>query len=105
MPVMKFMLPSTSPTISVRSDSRQNETCPGEWPGVSSTVKPATSSPSPSARATGWGGPVQKRPCTAFSQRGALGFLIAPGVSIAGMSPCPHHKGMFSRSQIAWLEP
>src|SRR5580693_4881393 len=59
MPVMRFMLLITSPRISTLSDSRQKETCPRVWPGVSRTVNPATSSPSRSARETGWGGPTQ----------------------------------------------
>ena len=45
------MWKKTSPQMSVRSASRQNETWPGLWPGVSSTTKPCpSSSPSRSSR-------------------------------------------------------
>ena len=52
-------------------------------------MKPATSSPSFSARATGCGGPVQKRCCRRFSQPGAWLLEIPPGVSIAGHVALP----------------
>ena len=45
------MWKKTSPQMSVRSASRQNETWPGLWPGVSSTTNPwPSSSPSRSSR-------------------------------------------------------
>ena len=59
--VMKWILASTSPAISTRSDSRKNMTCPSVWPGAWITRKPATSSPSRKTRATGCGGPAHKR--------------------------------------------
>ena len=40
------MLLSTSPRISTPSDSRHRLMWPAEWPGVSRTAKPPTSSPS-----------------------------------------------------------
>ena len=65
--VSRCMLKKTSPQISVRSASRQNETWPGEWPGVSRTVKPAASeSPSARVRATGAPSNPAVAPTSAF---------------------------------------
>ena len=58
-----FRLKKTSPQMSVRSVSRQNDTCPGLWPGVSSTTKPwPSSSPSRSSRSGSTFGRARDRP-------------------------------------------
>ena len=78
-------------------------TCPGEWPGTSSTVKPATSSPSRSRRATGCGsGSGHPRQQRARSRPGA-GTGAPP--SRSPRRRLPHHSGTSSASQTAWLEP
>ena len=72
------MLKKTSPQISVRSLSRQNDRWPGLWPGVSSTTKPwPSSSPSRSSRAGSTAGEPAKRPScwTAALLRGGIGAV------------------------------
>ena len=48
---------TASLTSATRSDSRQRPTRPGEWPGRSSTRKPAIVSPSDTVPATSSGPP------------------------------------------------
>ena len=56
------MLRITSPQIATRSDSRKKITSPRPCPGAWTTRKPATSSPSRSARSTLCGGPFPDSP-------------------------------------------
>src|SRR5215217_1613024 len=88
-PVTTSMLLSTSPRISTRSDSRQYAMCPGEWPGTSSTLKPATSSPSRRWRSTWRAGPTQYFMIIRLSGWGAWLARIVSRSSASGTSVSP----------------
>ena len=85
----------TSPAMSVRSDSRQNDRCPGVWPGVSSTVKPPTSSPSRRRRATGQAGPLQARAKGSLREAVAAVVRVSrlDGVGVGVAAPERHAEG------------
>ena len=76
-----FMLLSTSPRISTRSDSRQKATWPREWPGRLEHGEAGDLVALAAARARpGGAGPVQKRACKRVDPAAApCGLLIAPG--------------------------
>ena len=89
----------------MRSDSRHSAMWPAEWPGTSSTVKPATSSPSFSARSTLWPGPVNTL-CISW----AIGWSgwrspIRSGFSAGGTSSSGTQNGTPNSSHTRWLAP
>src|SRR5919197_2702264 len=101
LPVSGWRLKNTSPAISVRSDSRQRAMCPRVCPGVASTSKPATSSPSRRRRATGWGGPLHSVRCRRVAAPPPSRSAMTSAFSIASASSSPTHSGRPSPAHTA----